>query len=304
LIANCPEGVRDLPPRALVLRSLAMPAIAESAASSLPGTEEFIERCERIRAWNYVVRAAAQAALAPPMEAAGAATFGSAQVWFTGTRARVHLLSETSLDELEAIEDWLAERELAAMFDVLPTVACRSVVRTLGERGYRLVAWQPTLYRHLAPAGEAAASEATRVDSSSSAIDVEEVAGESAEFRATFMAGYEIPEQDWQSAARIMDARWQAEGARRFLARSQGQAVAAATLVVHDGVARLANCAALPHARQRGAQAALIAARLRCAAALGLDLAVSDARQGGSSLRNLARAGFAVGAHVTQWQRG
>ena len=63
LIARCPEGARELRPRALVLHSLAMPAIAESAASSLPGTDEFIERCERVRARDYVVRAAAQAAL-------------------------------------------------------------------------------------------------------------------------------------------------------------------------------------------------------------------------------------------------
>ncbi len=170
-----------------------MPAVAESAASSLPGTDEFIERCERIRAWNYVVRAAAQAALAPPMEAAGTATFGSAQVWFTGTRARVHLLNETSLDELEAIEDWLAERELTAMFDVLPVIACRPVARVLGERGYRLVAWQPTLYRHLSTAIGAAAATPRVERERVSAVEVEEVEGESAEFRNTFMAGLRDP---------------------------------------------------------------------------------------------------------------
>ena len=281
----------------MVLRLHAMSTA--SAASSLPGTDEFIERCEGIRAWNYVVRAAAQAALAPPMEAAGTATFGSAQVWFTGTRARVHLLNDTSLGELETIEDWLAERELTAMFDVLPIVACRPVARALEERGYRLVAWQPALYRPMSTPVEAAP-----VEGSGSALEVEEVQGEGAEFRNTFMAGYEIPEQDWESAARIMEARWQAERARRFLARWQGEPVAAATFVVHDGIGRLANCATLLTARQRGAQAALIRARLRCAAEAGLELAVSDARQGGSSLRNLVRAGFAVSAHVTQWQRG
>ena len=66
---------------------------------------------------------------------------------------------------------------------------------------------------------------------------------------------------------------------------------------------RLANCAALPHARNLGAQSALIRARLRCAVALGLELAVSDARQGGGRLRNLARIGFAVSAQISQWQR-
>jgi hypothetical protein len=277
------------------------------AAAFLPGTDEFIERCERVRAWNYVVRAEAQAALAQPMEAAGAAAFGSAQVWFTGTRARVHLLSEASLHELEAIEDWLAARELIAVFDVLPVIAGQAVARVLGERGYRLVAWQPTLYRDLSAPTEAGIRREVATDAVAGArggLEVEEVTGESAEFRQTFMASYEIPQADWESAARIMDARWRAEGARRFWARRAGSAIAAATLVVHEGIARLANCATLPEARGAGAQAALIEARLRCATQAGLELAVSDARQGGSSLRNLARAGFAVGAHVTQWQRG
>lgn len=100
-----------------------------------------------------------------------------------------------------------------------------------------------------------------------------------------------------------MEARWQAEGARRFIARMGGEAIAAATLVTFDDIARLASCAALPHARGRGAQAALIGARLQLAADAGSELAISDARQGGGSLRNLARAGFAVCAQITQWRR-
>jgi hypothetical protein len=127
----------------------------------------------------------------------------------------VHLLNEAGLDELEVIEDWLAERELTAVFDVLPVIACRAVARVLGERGYRLVAWQPTLYRTLSSTIEAARGDA-------SAVTVEEVVGESAEFLDAFMRGYEIPEADWESAARIMDARWVAESSRRFLARRAG----------------------------------------------------------------------------------
>lgn len=102
----------------------------------LPGTDEFITRCERVRAWNYVVRAEAQARLAPPIEPAGSAELGSARVWFSGSQARVHLLDETCLDPLPAIEAWLAERQLDALLDVLPVVACRKVTAALAERGY------------------------------------------------------------------------------------------------------------------------------------------------------------------------
>jgi hypothetical protein len=259
----------------------------------LPGTDEFIARCERVRAWNYFVRAEAQARLPPPIEPAGCAAFGGARVWFSGTRARVHLLEESCLDQLPAIEAWLAERQLDALLDVLPIVACRKVTAALGERGYHLAAWQPLLYRPLA----------LPIEGSSGAAQVEEVRGEDAEFRATFLAGYEVPESERESAATAMEARWLAEGARRFIARIDGEAVAAATLVTFDGIARLANCSTLPSARQRGAQTALIRARLRLAGEAGSELAISDARQGSGSLCNLARAGFAVCAQITQWRR-
>jgi hypothetical protein len=273
---------------------LESPPLAPLGVGSLPGTDEFIERCERMRAWNYVVRAAAQAGMAPPVEAAGTARFGGARIWFTGDRARVHLLSEASLDQLPAIEAWLEERKLAALFDVLPIVACRPVTLALCGAGYRLVAWQPLLYQMLPTPTEAAHA----------GLEVHEVDGDNTEFRNAFIAGYELPEHEVEGAAPILEERWRAEGARRFVARIDGRAVAAATLVVFDGIARLANCATLPQARNRGAQAALIHARLRCASDAGATLAIADARQGGVSLRNLARAGFAVCAHITQWRKG
>ena len=212
----------------------------------MPGTDEFITRCERVRAWNYVVRAEAQARLAPPIEPAGCAKFGSAEVWFSGERARVHLLDETCLDQLPAIEAWLGERKLDVLLDVLPIVACRPVTSALAERGYRLVAWQPLLYRPLTLLH-------LPLESDSDAVRVDEVRGEDAEFRATFLAGYEVPESELESAATAMEARWRAEGARRFIARIDGEAVAAATLVAFERIARLANCATLPRARGRGA---------------------------------------------------
>src|SRR4051794_15805167 len=97
----------------------------------LPGTDEFIEYCEHVRTWNYMLRAEAQAQLGPPIEPAGSAVFGSARVWFAGLRARVHLLGASSLEQLPALEGWLAERGLDAIFDVLPTLASRPVVLEL-----------------------------------------------------------------------------------------------------------------------------------------------------------------------------
>jgi hypothetical protein len=267
---------------------------AARLARDLPGTDEFIERCERVRTWNYMVRAAAHSRLPAPLNSAGTAVFGRAQVWFDKPRARVHLLGEAELGDLPVIETWLAEHELQPQFEVLPIVPCRPVAAALGERGYRLVSWQPTLYRELTAPVEGLAVEG---------VEVREVRRDDPEFCATFVGGYEIPEPELEAARQVIAARWEAEGARCFLALIAGKPVSAATLVVFDGIARLANCATLPWARSSGAQTALIRERLRHAAAAGIALAVSDARQGGGSLRNLSRAGFAICAHVAQWQR-
>jgi hypothetical protein len=262
-------------------------------ASGLPGTDEFILRCERVRARNYALRAESQAALSPPVEAAGVASFGGALAWFAGKRTRVNLLDASSLAQLPAIEAWFGAQGLTPEFDVLPIVACRPVVQALGERGYRLVAWQPLLHRSLSQAIEAPRG----------AVDIEERPAEDSVFLDTFMHGYEIPHVDHAGGARIMQARWRIEGARCFLARIGGKPVAAATLVEIDGIARLANAATLPESRGLGAQSALIRTRLRAAAHAGLSLATADARQGGGSLRNLARAGFTVCAQITQWRK-
>src|SRR5262249_20076385 len=119
----------------------------------------------------------------------------------------------------------------------------------------------------------------------------------------TFMRGYEWPEAELPSWRPVFEARWKAEGARRFLARFGASPVAAATLVVIDGIARLANACTLPSFRNRGVQSALIPARLRALIEKGIRIVTADARQGGSSLRNLSRAGFVVCAQITQWRK-
>jgi hypothetical protein len=205
----------------------------------------------------------------------------------------VNLLDESNLHELPAIEAWFAERGLAAAFDVIPIVACRAVARALGGRGYQLVSWQPMVFRSLA----------RPIEPPSPAVEVVELGDGDSEFRDTFIRGHEIPEAQRESAGLIMEARWRAEKARRFLARVGGKAVAAATLVAFDDIVRLANAATLPEARKLGAQSALIRARLLAASEQGFTLATADARQGSSSLRNLARAGFELCAQITQWER-
>jgi GNAT superfamily N-acetyltransferase len=86
-----------------------------------------------------------------------------------------------------------------------------------------------------------------------------------------------------------------------FLARVDGAPAGAAVLSIHDDVGYLAAGSVLPSFRGRGLQAALIAARLKRAAARRCAVVCGGAAWGSQSQRNQQRAGLAI-AHVkTIW---
>jgi GNAT superfamily N-acetyltransferase len=83
-----------------------------------------------------------------------------------------------------------------------------------------------------------------------------------------------------------------ARGVHCFLAELDGEPIAAGTLNISNGVALLAGASTIPAARRRGAQRALLRARLDFAAARGIDLAMVVAQPGSASQRNARRQGF------------
>jgi len=83
-------------------------------------------------------------------------------------------------------------------------------------------------------------------------------------------------------------------GARLFLAQIDGLVVGTAELYVDDGVAWLSGDTTLPPFQGRGVQAALQRHRLALGAVAGCELAVSEARPGSGSQRNMERLGFRV----------
>ena len=77
-----------------------------------------------------------------------------------------------------------------------------------------------------------------------------------------------------------------------YLALVNGKPAAGATLAMRDGVAGFFGASTLPAFRNRGLQTALLQKRLARADAAGCDLAVSLARPGSASERNIARHGL------------
>jgi GNAT superfamily N-acetyltransferase len=94
------------------------------------------------------------------------------------------------------------------------------------------------------------------------------------------------------------------DGFTHFIAFDGARPVAVATLAVFDGFGYLTNAATAETDRKRGAQSALIAARIAKARDLGCRwLAVETLTMLDQSLRNLERAGFRVAyeKEVYEW---
>jgi GNAT superfamily N-acetyltransferase len=94
-----------------------------------------------------------------------------------------------------------------------------------------------------------------------------------------------------------------ARGTVCFLAEWNGEPIGAAALNIHDGVAVLAGASTDPAFRGRGAQAALLDARLRHAVAVGCDIGMMGALPGSASQRNGERQGYRIAYTRIKWQQ-
>jgi hypothetical protein len=93
------------------------------------------------------------------------------------------------------------------------------------------------------------------------------------------------------------------KGATLFTATLDGVPIAAGTLHMRENVALLAGASTVPEARNRGAQHALLAARLNHAVDAGCDLAMMGAAPGSASQRNAERQGFRIAYTRLKWGR-
>ncbi len=114
-----------------------------------------------------------------------------------------------------------------------------------------------------------------------------------AAFADVFVRGYGVPElmRDWIER---LPAR---EGWHCFLAVDGDRPAATGALYAEGGVGWLGIAATLPEHRRRGAQTAILAARVRAAAEAGCEVLVTETgelQEGkpSNSYRNIERAGF------------
>jgi len=196
--------------------------------------------------------------------------------------------------EFDAVEVFFESRRAATQHE-LAAHAAAETTQLLPSRGYVPIEQSVVLIRETAAA----------LPGSASGISVRRIREHESEHWARVSAAGWKSEGDGLSAfveqmGRMIAA---ARGAHCFLAELAGEPIAAAALSLASNVALLAGASTVPTARGRGAQRALLDARLRFAAAHGADLAMVVTAPDSGSQRNAERAGFRVAYQRTKWER-
>ena len=197
---------------------------------------------------------------------------------------------------LDRIERFFEERDAPVWHEVSP-LSDPSTLGLLTGRGYRPIELSNVLFRPISAADRFPGEESTVTVRRTGLADWQRWA-------ATSLAGW----SEYVELAGLM-ADFSEIGARRadainFLAEADGVPAGTGSLVIEGGVALLAGASTVPAFRRRGAQLALLGARLRHAVTAGCDLAMITTAPGSGSQRNAERHGFRIAYTRTKWQLG
>jgi hypothetical protein len=228
---------------------------------------------------------------------------GGALAMFDGAESPITQTFGLGLDDgpseshLDTFEDFF-ERRGAPVFHETSPIALVRVMPVLVSRGYQPIELTTLLFQ---PIGTGSAPGQRPVDS---AVTVRRITpGEEERWSHTAAAGWSdvAPELlDWMRAlGRINSYR---RDTTCFIAEIDGTAVATAQVSINDGVAVLSGASTIAAWRGRGAQQALLDARLRYAASHGCDLAMFGASPGSASQRNAERRGFRIAYTRIKWR--
>ena len=186
---------------------------------------------------------------------------------------------------LDAVETFFRSRGAAVDHEVSP-LALGEPLALLSGRGYVPIELTDVMFRPITAADEAATDPA---------IAITTAGPEAGEAWAQTAADGWSEHPEVVPFVRALGAVYpHTAGSTCFAASIDGTLAATGVLAMHGGIALLAGASTRPAWRRRGAQSALLAARLRQARRAGCDLAMICARPGSDSHRNAERRGFRV----------
>ena len=206
------------------------------------------------------------------------------------------IFEETTPEHLDEIETFFKDRGAPVFHEVSP-MADLSMISLLGERGYRPIELTSVMYRSLT---NGSIEEAISNSGISTRRIEESEADRWAEVAARGWATEHESLGEFMLAFGKIAAR--TSGGNPFLAEMDGEPIAAAGFAIYDDVCILAGATTVPEARNRGAQNALLAARLRYGNEQGCSLAMMCALPGSQSQKNAQKNGFDIAYTRTKWQ--
>jgi hypothetical protein len=197
-------------------------------------------------------------------------------------------------EELDRLEEFFFDCGAPVQHEVAPLITAE-LLALLNERGYRPIEYSAVMVRPTASQSIAHGSVTVRLIGPHEADLWAATAGQGWSSESAGLAAFV------EEFGRLIAG---ARGVHCFLAESEGEPIATATLCIHGEVALLAGASTVPHARRRGAQRALFDSRLQFAASKGVGLAMVVAQPGSGSQRNAERRGFRNVYTRTKWRLG
>ncbi len=205
------------------------------------------------------------------------------------------LFDEIGAAEMDEIEAFFKDRDAPVFHEISP-LAQSSIIALLNERGYQPLELTTVLYQPIA--AQSASDLPFDAPIKTRIIEKSEVdlwARTSANGWETEMPGL----GDFMFDLGRVSA--QCAGALPFIAELDGAAISTGMMFIYDGVAMLGGASTVPAGRKRGAQNALLAARLRYAAEQDCTMAMMGAFPGSQSQRNAEKNEFRIAYTRTKW---
>jgi GNAT superfamily N-acetyltransferase len=252
---------------------------------------EFARRLELTDAHGSVAFARAHAGLFPDVGAT-AEPFAGGWAAFAGVDSPITqafglgLSGPVEEDEVARMEEFFRRRGAATHVELCP-YADPSIVEVFRRRGYTLTEFSNVLARRLS-------AEDAEMTSDGEVRVRHPEPHEARRWAETVARGF-FPEGELPPGMiDLFITSLNSATGTFFLAEIDGEIIGGGVLTMHGGVASCGGASTLPAFRGRGAQTALLRARLKFAAEHGCDLAMVTTMPGTTSQRNAERQGFRV----------
>ena len=204
---------------------------------------------------------------------------------------------EVTQADFETIEAFFRDRNAPVYLEVSP-LASGGLLSQLNERQYHPIEYSSVLCRRIGP-------DLRLPRSRNEKISVRKItAAETEQWAQTSARGWSEHPEFTEMILGFGRTFASTVGATGMQAEIAGESIATGVVFIANGVALLAGASTIPEARRRGAQSALLEARLRFAVEQGCDLAMMCALPGSPSQRNAQRNGFQIAYTRTKWKLG